>query len=517
MATGYEIYAFRAKTWQFIGALSGERAEVEKEAFKILQQADTLGVRLVEDTPGPDGAFKARVVLRRDKTNNLPPFRIDDRPRGGGGGPKRAAPPPQRPDPAPQPPPVPVPRPAPAAPPVPVERDPVAATAVAVAATAAADGRGGNLFAGIGGFLADLFASFIGGGRGDGARSPGAARPRAAEAASALVEPRIEDEDFKVDATRKAVVRQDTETLLRYLYSNLRHVRLKTDFAADGKLASSDVFACYLFFAGAAESLARHLKRPQNEFRSMIAMSLRNIAKSDEGAKTFALHYEEYLADPRQAKIFAAGRDGYVAWTRGAGSFEALARILAEFRTTPGKEAPKDAAPDGTKEVITVMFTDIVGSTEHSATHGDELHMQLIAAHDHFVRGALNAFRGVEIKHLGDGIMASFASVPDAVRAGLRIQTEVANTPVADPRLALTIKIGLNAGTPVRMGADLFGSTVQMAARICSVCPPGAVAVSEGVVASYPGGAGLFRPAGAHRLKGFPEPVNVFAVAPGSA
>jgi class 3 adenylate cyclase len=67
------------------------------------------------------------------------------------------------------------------------------------------------------------------------------------------------------------------------------------------------------------------------------------------------------------------------------------------------------------------------------------------------------------------------------------------------------------------MGADLFGSTVQMAARICSVCPPGAVAVSEGVVAAYPGGAGLFRPAGAHRLKGFPEPVNVFAVAPGSA
>jgi class 3 adenylate cyclase len=513
MATGYEIYGFRAKTWQLIGFLSGGRAEAEQEALKTLQQADTLGVRLVEDKPGPDGEFKARVVLRRDKANHLPPFRIDDRPRGGGGGAKRAIPPPPRPGPALSAPPAPAARPAPAPPPFPVERESVAAAAVA----AAADGKGGNRFAGIGWFFADLFASIIGRGRGDRSRSGGAARPGVAEAASTLVEPRIEDEDFKVDTTRKEVVRQDTETLLRYLYSNLRHVRLKTDFAADGKLSSSDVFACYLFFAGAAESLARHLKRPQNEFRSMIAMSLRNIAKSDEHAKRFALHYEEYLADPRQARIFAAGRDGYVAWTRGSGSFEALAKILAAFRTTPGKEAPKDAAPDGAKEVITVMFTDIVGSTEHSATHGDELHMQLIAAHDHFVRGALNAFRGVEIKHLGDGIMASFGSVPDAVRAGLRIQTEVANTPVADPRLALTIKIGLNAGTPVRMGADLFGSTVQMAARICSVCPPGAVAVSEGVVASYPGGAGLFRLAGAHRLKGFPEPVNVFAVAPGSA
>jgi class 3 adenylate cyclase len=391
----------------------------------------------------------------------------------------------------------------------------------AVAVEAPNGAKGGNPFGGLGDFFADLFASIMGGrSGGESARGGAAGRPGAAggeTAAIALVEPRIEDEDFKVDTTRKEVVRQDTETLLRYLYSNLRFVRLKTDFAADGKLSSSDVFACYLFFAGAAESLARHLKRPQNEFRSMIAMSLRNIAKSDEEAKKFALHYEEYLADPRQAKIFAAGRDGYVAWTRGSGSFEALARILADFRTTPGKDAQKDTAPDGTKEVVTVMFTDIIGSTEHSATHGDELHMQLIAAHDHFVRSALSAFRGVEIKHLGDGIMASFASVPDAVRAGLRIQTEVANTPVVDPRLALSIKIGLNAGTPVRMGADLFGSTVQMAARICSVCPPGAVAVSEGVVTTYPGGAGLFRPSGSHKLKGFPEPVNVYAVAPGSA
>jgi hypothetical protein len=105
MATGYEIFAFRAKNWQFIGVHSGERAEAEQEAYKVLQQADTLGVRLVEEKPSADGEFKARVVVRRDKENNLPPFRIDDRPRSTGGGSKRAAPPPSQAQKAPAPPP----------------------------------------------------------------------------------------------------------------------------------------------------------------------------------------------------------------------------------------------------------------------------------------------------------------------------------------------------------------------------------------------------------------------------
>lgn len=517
MATGYEIYGYRGTAWQFLGAVPGERPEAEREAHKFLTLPDVQGVRLVAEVLDQDGTFVARVVYRKDKASGLPPFRITERKAMGDVRPRRASgtprPAPERPAPekpkakAPEPPP-------PPPPPKPAE-DKAARPAVPQPPKGEG-GRNFSLFPGFGGFLSDLFSSFVGAlqTNEDGKR-PGEGQPPGQQVAG-LVEPQIEDEDFQVDQSRKEVVRQDTETLLRYLYSNLRFVRVKTDFAEGGKLSPTDVFACYLFFAGAAEEQARRAGRPPNEFRRTIAMSLRSIAKSDEEAKRFALHYEEYLADPKQAKIFAQGREGYLAWAKGSGSFEGLANALIEWRQV-AVEAPAsaDGAAGGErKELITVMFTDIVGSTEHSATYGDELHMQLIASHDRIVRAALGSFHGTEIKHLGDGIMASFASVADAVRAGLRVQTEVAEMLVPDPRLQLTIRIGINAGTPIRMGADLFGSTVQLAARLCSACPPGAVAASESVVQRFPDGASLFRTIGAKTLKGFPEPVPVFAVTP---
>jgi class 3 adenylate cyclase len=509
MTTGYEIYGFRGNAWTFLGANPGERAEAEREAHKFLNLPDVQGVRLVAEVDAQDGTFVPRVVYRRDKSSGLPPFKLTERAamgRGGGG---------RRPSPRPA---------AGGVEPAgygaradAVDLAPAAeARAPRAAAVAAAAERKGGGFS-LGGFLSDLFSSlFVNQQSADRGRSgaDGRAEPQRIDG---LVEPSIEDDDFKVGTGRKEVVRQDSETLLRYLYANLQFVRVKTDMAPNGKLSQTDVFACYLFFAGAAEEQARRQQRPQNEFRRVIATVLRNVAKSDDDARRFALHYEEYLADPRQAKVFAQGREGYIAWAKGSGSPESLSKALQEWRTLPDAKPAAPGAVDAAsdKDLITVMFTDIVGSTEHSATYGDELHMQLIAAHDRIVRGAIGSFKGVEIKHLGDGIMASFSTVQDGVRAALRIQSEVAETPVTDPRLALTIRIGLNAGTPIRMGADLFGSTVQLSARLCSACPAGEVAASETVVKRFPDGATLFRPIGSKTLKGFPEPVPIFAVAPG--
>jgi class 3 adenylate cyclase len=511
MTTGYEIYGFRGNAWAFLGANPGERAEAEREAHKFLNLPDVQGVRLVAEVDAQDGTFVPRVVYRRDKSSGLPPFKLTERAAMGRAGGGRRPPP----------------RPAPSSAEAVGVRGGVDASDLAPAgevraprapsaASAAAAERKGAGFS-LGGFLSDLFSSlFVNQQASDRGRAgaDGRADPQRVDG---LVEPSIEDEDFRVGTARKEVVRQDSETLLRYLYANLQFVRVRTDMAPNGKLSQTDVFACYLFFAGAAEEQARRQQRPQNEFRRVIATVLRNVAKSDEDARRFALHYEEYLADPRQAKVFAQGRDGYIAWAKGSGSPESLARTLEEWRTLPEAKPAAPGAADAAsdKDLITVMFTDIVGSTEHSATYGDELHMQLIAAHDRIVRGAIGAFKGVEIKHLGDGIMASFSTVQDGVRAALRIQSEVADTPVTDPRLALTIRIGLNAGTPIRMGADLFGSTVQLSARLCSACPAGEVAASETVVKRFPDGATLFRPIGSKTLKGFPEPVPIFAVAPG--
>ncbi|HZH26673.1 MAG TPA: adenylate/guanylate cyclase domain-containing protein [Azospirillaceae bacterium] len=536
MSVGYEIYGFKGHAWQLLGAMPGDRAEAENEARRFLKAAEIQGIRLVVDVVGNDGEMVPRIIFKKDKVGGLPPFRL--RERGGKGVRRKAsgvrahkvrgAVPAER---------VGEPRSRPGSPWALGFGRKVRVKSARLGVRADRERWQFNFWPGFSGFFADLFRSIVEpftveeDGSSERVRAAAAAAKQAER--SVLVDPKIEDEDFRVDAARKEIVRHDTEVLLRYLYSNLRFVQAKTPYTQNGRLTPTDAFACYLFFAGAAEAHARKENRPANEFRRAVATCLANIAKSDEEARKFALHYEEYLADPIQAKVFLAGSDGFNTWTRGASSFERLALALKDWREAgtgatvgPQAGAPTDGAPaPGTggpqpggnaanDQVIAVMFTDIVGSTEHSQTYGDELHMQLIGMHDQTVRAALNAHNGVEIKHLGDGIMASFATIQDAVKAGQRIQAEVARMDVPDPRLALTLRVGLNAGKPVRMGSDLFGSTVQLAARVCSVCPPGQVAASESVVVRAEGSAALFRPLGNMALKGFPEPVPIFA-APG--
>jgi class 3 adenylate cyclase len=117
--------------------------------------------------------------------------------------------------------------------------------------------------------------------------------------------------------------------------------------------------------------------------------------------------------------------------------------------------------------VRTVIFTDIVGSTEMTTRLGDSAPVELVRAHDALVRRGLEAYGGREIMHTGDGIMASFDNVANSVRAAADIQRRFA-TYNDDASEALSVRIGIDAGEPVEDHNDLFGSTVQLASRLCS-------------------------------------------------
>ena len=104
-----------------------------------------------------------------------------------------------------------------------------------------------------------------------------------------------------------------------------------------------------------------------------------------------------------------------------------------------------------------VMFTDIVGSTEMTARLGDSAALELVRAHDALVRRGLDAYGGREIKHTGDGIMASFDNVANSVRAAADIQRRFAAYS-ADASETLSVRIGIDAGEPVEDHNDLFGS-----------------------------------------------------------
>ncbi|HET7176233.1 MAG TPA: nickel-binding protein [Gammaproteobacteria bacterium] len=168
--------------------------------------------------------------------------------------------------------------------------------------------------------------------------------------------------------------------------------------------------------------------------------------------------------------------------------------------------------PDGAERdsgIRTVFFTDIVGSTNMTQHLGDEKAMEILELHDHIVRDALNATGGREIKHTGDGIMAAFTSAAAAIRCSMNIQNELGRHNRANPGLPLQVRIGLAAGEPVERHHDLFGSTVQLAARLCAHAEPEQILVSNAVAELCLGKGLAFRDLGTVSLKGFEQPVHV--------
>lgn len=154
-----------------------------------------------------------------------------------------------------------------------------------------------------------------------------------------------------------------------------------------------------------------------------------------------------------------------------------------------------------------IMFTDVEGSTALTQRLGDAQAMRLLRRHNEVVRAALAASRGSEVKHTGDGIMASFSSAVRAVECASAIQRRLDEQQPEDPGEAFQVRVGLAAGEPVTEDGDLFGTAVQLAARLCAQAPPGGILVSSVVRDLTIGQRFTF---GAHRqltLDGFDHPV----------
>ena len=127
----------------------------------------------------------------------------------------------------------------------------------------------------------------------------------------------------------------------------------------------------------------------------------------------------------------------------------------------------------------TILFTDLEGSTSILEAVGQSAFMVLLTEHDLIIRRALVSAQGREVKHTGDGIMASFDDVACALDCSLAIQ---AGFEAATPRgqtPELRVRIGLAAGEPVDHNGDLFGSTVTLASRICDAADAGRILTSD--------------------------------------
>jgi len=264
-------------------------------------------------------------------------------------------------------------------------------------------------------------------------------------------------------------------------------------------------FALDLYMAGAVSALAESHQLDGESRARLMAEALRRLDTPPDLAARFDERLSEYMLEPRYMRLIQAGRGGADLLDLGdaAGAHASLTGILREW-SRPATE--KKAA------IMTVMFTDMVGSTDLTQAKGDVAAQAIVRRHNAIVRSALARFSGKEIKHTGDGIMAAFASAANAVEASIAIQGEVAAHNSRQPALALHLRIGLNAGEPIQEEDDLFGVTVQLAARVCNASTADAILCTTVVKDLASGKGGRFESAGSFALKGFRDKIPLWSV-----
>jgi class 3 adenylate cyclase len=152
-----------------------------------------------------------------------------------------------------------------------------------------------------------------------------------------------------------------------------------------------------------------------------------------------------------------------------------------------------------------VLFTDIVDSTRRAAEMGDSSWRSLLERHDTLFRRALERHRGREVKHTGDGFMATFDGPARAIRCAASVAEAMSS-------LGLEVRAGLHTGELEVMNGDIRGLAVHIAARVMDRAEPCEVLVSSTVKDLVVGSGIDFRDRGAHQLRGVPGEWRLFSV-----
>jgi class 3 adenylate cyclase len=198
----------------------------------------------------------------------------------------------------------------------------------------------------------------------------------------------------------------------------------------------------------------------------------------------------------RDARFVDLPGQDHLPW---AGDSDAVIEEVREFLT--GARVP--AEPD--RVLATVMFTDVVRSTERAAAMGDRRWRDALDAHDAAIRRQLSAFRGREVKTTGDGFLATFDGPARAIRCASAIVAAAAE-------LEMEVRVGLHTGEIEIRGDDIGGVAVHIGQRVSALAQPSEILVSSTVKDLVAGSGIEFETRGEHELKGVPDRWRLFAV-----
>ncbi|HEU4977233.1 MAG TPA: adenylate/guanylate cyclase domain-containing protein [Baekduia sp.] len=224
---------------------------------------------------------------------------------------------------------------------------------------------------------------------------------------------------------------------------------------------------------------------------------------------TLVLHRRgDRFIDPRHSRVLADGIPGAkLVEVPGddslamIGDTEALLGEIEEFLT--GSRVTTSGLQ---RQLMTVLFTDIVDATGHAARLGDGRWRDLLSAHDAAIRREVERFGGREVKTVGDGYLAAFGGAPsDALRCARTVVDAVRG-------LGIRVRAGLHTGECELIGDDLGGMAVHIAARVCDMAAPDEVLTSGTVYGTVVGSGLEFEMRGTHALRGVPGAWPIFAL-----
>jgi class 3 adenylate cyclase len=186
--------------------------------------------------------------------------------------------------------------------------------------------------------------------------------------------------------------------------------------------------------------------------------------------------------------------------------------VIGAIRSFLGDSDDRETVPaDVASGVRTVLFTDLVGHTEMMQRLGDTKGRDLLREQERITRDLLKQFGGAEVKTMGDGFMASFASVTKAIDCAIALQRAFASHE-GEGLAGLQVRVGLNAGEPIEEDGDLFGSAVIMASRVAAQAGAGEILIPEPLRHLLAGKSYVYADRGETMLKGFQDAVRLYEV-----
>ena len=240
---------------------------------------------------------------------------------------------------------------------------------------------------------------------------------------------------------------------------------------------------------------------------SLSQISVPTLVLARRGVKSIPIDAAKTVAAMiPQARFVALEGDAGHGYFGDTSYLSAIGEFLGE-----GEEAER-ATPVRPGGLRTILFTDMESSTSIARLFGDRRAQEVRRTHNQIVRDALQAHSGTEVKHTGDGIMASFATASSALDCAIAIQQGVAAHKEAHPDSPLGVYVGLNAGEPIAEEDDLFGTSVDLAARLVDHAQPGQIISSDVVRQLAAGKDFLFSDLGETELRGFEDPVKLWEV-----